>query len=194
MLQLQQKFYSRDQGKDESLSDYSYILMEIMLVLQERDSRTYADSDAILKERFAEGIRDKSLKRQLKWLNLESSLKFWQLRDRARSWIENGSRATLARSQGVLATSEALHGDFKKALEDQQKQIKELSDSISVLAKGLCRKSSDSATGRGQGKIRFLCHYCKGPNHYARDCFKRKRADESKSGKSQQEKSGQASN
>ncbi len=167
--------------------------MEIMLALQERDSRTYADSNAILKEWFAEGVRDKSLKRELKRWNLESSsLKFWQLRHRAQSWIEDGSHATLARSQEVLAASEALHGDFKKALEDQQKQIKELSDSISVLAKGLCRKSSDSATGRGQGKIRFLCHYCKGPNHYARDSFKRKRAEESKSSKSQQEKSGKS--
>ena len=55
----------------------------------------YLETDTVLKQRFAEGIHDVSLRRELKRLNKETpTLKFFQLRDEALSWMKESKPET----------------------------------------------------------------------------------------------------
>ena len=86
---LQQKFFSRVQT-DETEVQYSYALMDIVLKLQKKEPQMYKDPDVMLKERFAEGVSDPNLRRELKRLNTERpAYKFWELRDRAVEWLKD---------------------------------------------------------------------------------------------------------
>ena len=90
ICELQQQFYAREQLENESLSEYSHILMNKLFSLQKKSPDLYKDTDDILKQRFAEGVLDLSLKRELKRVNRESkALKFFQVRDIAISWIRD---------------------------------------------------------------------------------------------------------
>lgn len=183
-VQLQQKFFSRDQKKDETLVNYSCELMEMMINLKSKAPKIFIDTDSILKERFAEGVKDVQLRRELRRLNTEQpTLMFWELRDRAASWIEEDAPTKVGhiRSQETVTTSEAVMTDMMKLLEDHKKQLQELSAAMIEL------KTDRSGNRRWQGggatrtenqrgsNAQFTCHYCKGPNHIARNCFKRKR-------------------
>jgi hypothetical protein len=90
VFELQQQFYAREQLENESLSEYSHVLMNKLFFMQKKSPDLYKDTDDILKQRFAEGVLDLSLKRELKRINRESqSLKFFQVRDIAISWIRD---------------------------------------------------------------------------------------------------------
>lgn len=177
-MQLQEKYFSRNQERDETLQDYSYALMEIMMEIQEQTS-LFPDTDASLKERFAEGVKDKSLRRELRRLNLENAkLKFWELRDRALKWMEDDASTSKAKTQEMELTSvtEALTANDKlmQLIQDQQKKLEELSLAVGDITKKMSTPSGTSQTGN-RGSI--TCFYCKGPNHIAKDCQKKKRKE-----------------
>lgn len=87
-----------------------------------------------LKGRLAEAVRDESLKRELRRLNLEMpSLSFFDLRDRAIAWMGNGPQKAHLREIPVVretVTSEDkvlnLLQQKGKRLDDQQTQIESL--------------------------------------------------------------------
>ena len=55
----------------------------------------YANTDQVIKQRFAERVHDRSLRRELKRLNKESpSLKLFQLRDEAVAWMKDSQAET----------------------------------------------------------------------------------------------------
>lgn len=95
IFELQQEFYGREQLANESLHDYSHVLMKLMVLMKKKAPEMYLETDKILKQRFAEGVQDVSLRRELKRLNKEAlSLKFFQLRDEALSWIKESKPET----------------------------------------------------------------------------------------------------
>ena len=61
VFELQQQFYARDQHDNESLSEYSHVLMNKLFSMQKKAPDMYKDTDYILKQRFAEGVSDLSL-------------------------------------------------------------------------------------------------------------------------------------
>ena len=88
ILQLEKDFYSRNQEVGEDLADYSLALMEILMNIEKKDSKYAQSGEERLKNRFADGVGDVALKRELNRLNKERpKLKFHQLRDEALDWF-----------------------------------------------------------------------------------------------------------
>ena len=96
VLDMQQKFYSANQVKGQSLTDYSYVLMEIFFEMKKKDPRVYTDVDKPMKARFADGVLDSNLRRELKRLNDErADMKFHELRQAAFDWIGDSKRSSV---------------------------------------------------------------------------------------------------
>ena len=84
--QLQQKFYSFQQGNGQDLLACSLQLVEMYDRMVTLDKSNESQRENALKNRFAEAVRDESLKRELRRLNLDKpGLTFFELRDRAYS-------------------------------------------------------------------------------------------------------------
>jgi len=203
VFELQQQFYARNQLDDESLSDYSHVLMNKLFLLQKKSPDMFHSTDEILKQRFAEGVVDLSLKRELKRVNRESEhLKFFQIRDLAHSWMKDSEIKTTSESVEVEA--------LKQTVRQQEQKIEE----ITSLIKNKFQVSEQYSVQRGRGVSNFrsrgrfrgrgyhsrqndhlsnsvdsrtdavsdknsqdhviICHYCNIPNHIAPNCWKRR--------------------
>ena len=198
--QLLQKFYSRNQKKTEQSEDYAYALIDIMRQLQHKAPKQYSNVDEMMKEKFADGVLDVSLKRELKRLNSDRpGLKFWELRDRARKWLEDGSSSVKTDCDSKTDTTSV---DMKKVMEQMQKLCEmdhelinthdDESNEASNQAQRFYKKSFPKpnqfrATRSGQFKVKTPgqtqqqpqtptdgenCYYCGLPNHYAKHCRK----------------------
>ncbi|CAH1233126.1 Hypp600 [Branchiostoma lanceolatum] len=60
------RFYARGQGRDESISMYALSLQEIMKRAERRRGSVLEGGDALLRDRFLDGLRDRDLERQLR--------------------------------------------------------------------------------------------------------------------------------
>lgn len=141
IFELQQDFYGRDQQEDESLSDYSHVLIKKLLLLQKKDPVMYKDTETILKQRFAEGIQDVSLRRELKRLNRESpTLNFFEVRDQAINWLKDAEGKS-----GVTFDS------LLKTVQQQQQQIEKLTATINEQSSSVSeQRHFDRDRGRGR--------------------------------------------
>lgn len=192
IFELQQIFYGRDQSEDESISEYSHVLMKHLFSMQKKAPEVYGDSETILKQRFGEGVRELSLKRELKRLNRESpGLKFFQLRDQAIAWEKD--TATKTSSEGNMFES------LTQTVQHQQQQIESLTSSLQQQAE-VSEQRYQSGRGRGNRSSKFqkrdyqqkddnkdesskedkdstseiVCHYCNQPNHIQPFCWKKR--------------------
>ena len=154
-LQLQQEFFTSQQG-DNTIETFAHLLMEQFLQLQKKDIAVYKDTDAILKERFAEGLREVSLKREMRRLNREQpSLKFHELRDLAKTWQKDlgeqhaTSETILTLQQTVLQQQKQL--DTLTQNMKQTSQIKK-EDTDNLIQHQ--QYSNHGFRGRGQGRGR----------------------------------------
>ena len=81
---MQQNFYSRQQKVSESVDEYAHALIELILKMEKLNPSLLKKADVLLKERFAEGIFDVSLRREMKRLNKERpDIEFYQIRGEA---------------------------------------------------------------------------------------------------------------
>ncbi|KAI0235773.1 hypothetical protein LSAT2_013722, partial [Lamellibrachia satsuma] len=64
--QLQELFYLRKQLEAESIRSFAAALKELLETLTRKHSRFVNDPDHILAEHFAEGLKDRVLRRELK--------------------------------------------------------------------------------------------------------------------------------
>ena len=65
----------------ETLQEYALDLMTKMNVIVEKQSNLRHGKEETIKQKFAEGVLDLNLRRELHWLNEKrSSLMFWELR------------------------------------------------------------------------------------------------------------------
>ena len=190
ITQLQQKFFSCNQEHGESLRDYSYKLMDIMGDINEKQPHLYGDKDSVLKQKFAEGVMNKGLRRELRRLNSErQELRFHGLRDKALEWLEDEKESKTHGRVNETSSSEATSiEDWKSLYEKQQKQLESLTEMVASL--GRERSTSYRRPSQSQKDQRYqqprpprsqrddapakqrtiICHYCKGPNHIAKNC------------------------
>ena len=162
VVQLQQQFFGRNKSSSESLEDYAFVLMNIAANLQKLNHREFSNIEEVLKQKFAEGVSDISLKRELRRLNTEcKGLKFWELRDRAKSWVvcdvadTSQESVKLSGSSAVAQSSIAIGaGDVTnkliQLLEKHDKAIDDLKQSVLESNTG----QHNHQFGRGRGRRR----------------------------------------
>jgi hypothetical protein len=203
ITQLQQKFFSRNQENGESVREYSYVLMDLLGEINNKVPHMYGDRDTVLKQRFADGVENHNLRRELRRLNSErTELKFWELRDKAMQWLEEESEGKNFSRVNETAVCEATTIGWKELYQKQQEQLETLTKMMATLKEDMKKssvrtnqpsqyhfssgssrnsqrhfqrrdqQSSDSHTDQ-RGII--ICHFCKGPNHIAKNCLLKKR-------------------
>ena len=153
---LRQKFYSRRQETGESLNEYSYALMEILMIIEQKQNVKH-NMDGELKDRFADGVHDVVLCRELKRLNKERpDLKFFELRDEANEWVSCAPVAENATSE-VVAANDGMQ-TVLKLLKEQQAEITKLSNAVYNGPPHATAESSGYYRGRGQIRGRGGSH------------------------------------
>lgn len=182
-VRLQQTFYSRIQRADETTEDYAYALTDLIIKMTNVGVKLAYTTDQILKERFADGVADPSLGRELNRLNTESAtLKFHELRKKALLW-EDRDRTDYRRS-AVKASSEQMAAPtVMQLLQNQQKQLEQMQKLIKTNTSGTTSEEKNSShtqqTSQSTSsckpvtvkKAKFICNYCKEPNHRVKDCI-----------------------
>ena len=91
--QLQELFYLRKQTEGESIRRYSGSLQELMEALLRKDAHAVNQPDRVLAEHFAEGLRDRVLRREVKQqLRRTPGRLFVEVREEAIQWSEEEER------------------------------------------------------------------------------------------------------
>ncbi|XP_013413467.1 uncharacterized protein LOC106175855 [Lingula anatina] len=178
---LQQRFYEYKQGSKEDLLSCSLKLVELFDEICVIREEFLVDRDNTLKGRLAECVRDNSLKRELRRLNLEQPrLSFFDLRDRAIDWI--GRSDQNQKETGTLQESAVQNDEILKLVQEQSKQIAQQSkqilqqqQQINELMRGQFRGQRDmirEVRGRGQSRGRGRHSNRYGRQSEVRKCFK----------------------
>lgn len=185
--ELQKQFYVRNQHSAESLEDYMQALMEILNQIVEK-TKSIGNKEELLKFKFADGVADTALRRELKRLNEERpTLTVFELRHHAKTFMSSptsshgpAAAAASVSEQEASVFSESISGDsVHTKLHKQQKQLDELTELLRSLA-------TDKKTQPTTDTPSLFCNYCKKSGHDKSKCFKlqRKQQREDKSGKS----------
>ena len=142
LTQLQQKLFRHSQSKDEDVDEYAHVLTELLVQTMDVSSDVIQDKNSTLKAQFAEGMYDSTLRRELKRLNTErQSLKFHELRENARKWMDNVAKPKL-RQEATALPEKTVHSEaasesmMMKLHETQQEQLKELMKTVKQLQSG----------------------------------------------------------
>ena len=165
-LQLEKAFFSRDQEPGEDLTEYSLALMEILMNLEKRNPDIKETAEKKLKGRFAEGVRDVSLRRELTRLNKERpKLKFFELRDEAAEWLKKDRtiRDTATAEATVETVSTQQDGSLShimQLLQEQQLQIQKLTENTQNQ-----QFYKNRFRGRGRGRFRGRSNFNRSFSH-----------------------------
>lgn len=195
--QLLHAFYARRQLEGEDFRDFSHALSQLLNSALQQSHYAVSDSQLALRDQFIEGIRDATLRRELRKLVREKPQStLFDVREEAMMWVvEDRPRgANVARSRNIVSTcsgemsehlnpASAAQSDMASALQEvvkvitqQGKAIGELTNAVRELAvqKG---GPSGSQSGKPKFKPRYtddgqpICLRCEGVGHVARQCL-----------------------
>ena len=195
VAQMQQTFYQRDQKVNESLQEYSLVLLKLAGRLQKKAPSAVGNMDVLLRERFIEGILDKQLRREMRRFAMEhSEAPFHAFRQKVLTWAEDSKShltATVSTHKQETLQVDAqsceessimkMLKQQQELIQKQQKQLDELSAALktsTVSQNGYQNSNRGGARGRGfrgRGRGRGnqhsnLCFNCQEEGHYARSC------------------------
>lgn len=185
------EFYERKQATSESIRQYAYVLQEMVERLRKRDASWVRGSDALLKEQFVHGMRDPSLRRELKRYMRENPNEiFMELMKKAIDWSEeeelpNQVQANTPHAAVKVATVEDKKSSLTlQALQDSIQQLAarqdQLLQAVHQMERG--KKSSPGTasgqqSGGGRDRVprrneegRLICYHCQEPGHISREC------------------------
>lgn len=195
--QLLQAFYARKQLEGEDLRDYSHALSLLLNSAIRQSSSAVADAQLALRDQFSEGVRDPTLRRELRRLIREKpESNLFDVREEAIMWsLEDRPCSTsVARNRNLVGSStenvlektnstSKIQPDLTVTLQEVVKIISEQGKAITELTnavRGLTTLSASTGGGGRGGKPRTqprytsdgqpICLRCEGVGHIARDC------------------------
>ena len=180
--QLQQKFFSYQQGPDEDLQTCSLNLVEIYDRMASLDQMFLANRDSNLKNRLAEAVYDENLQREIRRLSMESpNLSFFDTRDQILKWM--GSSGMKPRNmKKVVSCHEMAESSIQVELKAQAEKIDLQQKLLERITKQL-ENQSYGGRSRPQHKDKNdrKCWICGSTEHFRRNCpewFDRKKLDD----------------
>ncbi len=193
--QLLQTFYSRKQIEGEDIRAYSHALSQILNSIQKQSPNAMANESMAIRDQFIEGIRDASLRRDLRKLvrdKPESTL--IEVRDEALMWSLEDPKPRVPKvisnrsvvSETVEAQCAAVAPETKtvsleevlKIVAEQGRAIGELTQAVEKLTTQ-CIKSEPVTQSNPKVQPRFtddgqpICFRCNGVGHIAKRCVRR---------------------
>ena len=187
-VSLQRQFFDCRQKETESLQEFSISLMSIMDKIKKSNSDAMPNSAQVLRDQFAEGVRDHMLRRELKkHVRQTPEVSLLDLRKEAMRWVEEGQpqgvRYTRSTSHShetqAIVTSEAVnarpseYSELKEIVMKQQEQL-------DMLIKTVGAQSGYRGVQRPRQTSRYqwspdgqpICFRCNQSGHIARFCKK----------------------
>ena len=166
--QLQQRFFSYLQREGETLVTCSLSLLELYDRMSQWDAALLDGRERALKGRLAEAVRDESLRRELRRLNMESpELGYFELRDRALQWLGSGARPQRSRQDASQLEVKVDEGeDLRGIVSKQAEQLRFLEDQLNNF---MLPTRGDAGPRRRFDGPR-LCWLCQSPDHFKASC------------------------
>lgn len=194
--QLLHAFYARRQLEGEDFRDYSHALSQLLNSALQQSTNVVSDLQLTLRDQFIEGVRDATLRRELRKLvrdKPQSSL--FDVPEEAMMWVvvdrPRGPNVARTRSMANTGSVEMLEqsnpastakGDMAVALQEVVKIISQQGKAIGELTNAvreLTMQKGSSYSSQG-GKPKFkpkytedgqpICLKCEGVGHIARQC------------------------
>ena len=183
--QLLKSFYERKPKDGETLREFSHALCEIYNRIHSRDPSILPSRDQVLRDKFADNVRDQLLRKELKTMvRSNSSCKFLEVREEALHWAEEDEKPRPAKrnvsSEAVSTTKPNKEMDrVVQDLEEQRKSIDNLSQAlISFLRPNNTHQGQGRRNRRGtppppprgfDENGNRICFKCQGVGHIARE-------------------------
>ncbi len=194
--QLLHAFYARRQLEGEDFRDFSHALSQLLNSALQQSYSAVSDPQLALRDQFIEGIRDTTLRRELRKLVREKPQStLFDVREEAMMWfVEDRPRgANVARTRNIMSTCSgemsehsnpvsSAQSDITVALQEvvkiitqQGKAIGELTNAVRELT---VQKAHSSGSQNGKPKVKPkytddgqpICLRCEGVGHVARQC------------------------
>lgn len=194
--QLLHAFYARRQLEGEDFRDFSHALSQLLSSALQQSPNAVPDPQLTLRDQYIEGVRELSLRRELRRLVREKPQStLFEVREEAMMWVveDRPHGANVARSRPIVSAcsgemserstsvSEA-QGDIAAALQEvvkiitqQGKAIGELTSAVRELTIPKAVPSGNQG-GRPKAKPKYtddgqpVCFKCEGVGHIARQC------------------------
>lgn len=194
--QLLHAFYSRRQSDGEDFRDFSHALSQLLNAALQQSSHVVSDPQLALRDQFIEGVRDSTLRRELRrFVRERPHCTLFDIRDEAMMWcMEDKPRsANVARSRkivgagpvemseqdnsgGTVPTELAVTlQEVVKVITQQGKAIGELTSAVRELTMQKASVVPDKST-KPKFRPRYtddgqpICLRCEGIGHLARNC------------------------
>lgn len=180
---LQEAFFSRRQQEGETLQEFSLALMSLMASVKQSAPSGMPNSEVLLRDQFVEHVLEGALRRELKqFVRQKPTATLLEVRGEAIRWeregLPGGARgrshsvpSALGMQFGVQCGPQGLStsiqasdlSEMREMLKLQQKQLNQLTQSISLLQNSQLRN-------RPSYKGSVICRRCQQPGHFAREC------------------------
>lgn len=180
---LQEAFFSRRQQEGETLQEFSLALMSLMASVKQSAPSGMPNSEVLLRDQFVEHVLEGALRRELKqFVRRKPTATLLEVRGEAIRWeregLPGGARgrshsvpSALGMQFGVQCGPQGLStsiqasdlSEMREMLKLQQKQLNQLTQSISLLQNSQLRN-------RPSYKGSVICRRCQQPGHFAREC------------------------
>ncbi|XP_071130335.1 uncharacterized protein [Mytilus edulis] len=194
ITKLQKNFLNRVQKPNESLREYSYVLMDLMSKITNKDSTWMPNKEKTLCDQFSQNVQDSYLRKHLKQIvRAQSHIPFLDLREEAIMWSEEEeykdkryntktkSETTdtvpeepttdVCASKDKTDSSSEQSDKFNQLLGIVQKQSEQIETLTKIVNTKQQPTSYNSRYNRFEPQRRtLLCFRCNEPGHKIADC------------------------